>query len=120
MEGVRILAETAVYTYSDTFFVIGLLGIIFGLSFLMGFGIIWIEFKESWFGIGVLIGLIMLTCGVTCANRYVSSRTFSHMEYKVIVEDGVEFNEFLSYYEILEQDGEIYTVKERGNVDEQT
>ena len=118
MEGVRILAETAVYTYSDTFFVIGLLGIIFGLSLLISFGIIWIEFKESWCGIGALVGLIILTCGVTCANMYASSRTFSHTEYKVIVEDGVVFNQFFSHYEILEQEGEIYTVKEKGDINE--
>jgi hypothetical protein len=39
---------------------------------------------------------------------------FSHIEYKVIIEDNVEFKEFINYYEILDQEGEIYTVKEKG------
>lgn len=33
--------------------------------------------------------------------------------YKVIIEDSVNFNEFNEKYEIIEQDGKIYTVKER-------
>ena len=115
MEGVRILAETAIYAHSDIWFVIGLLCILFGLTFMISFSITWIEFNALWCLIAALVGLIMLACGATCANMYRDSRMFSHMEYKVIVEDGVEFNEFISHYEILEQDGEIYTVKEKNN-----
>lgn len=33
--------------------------------------------------------------------------------YKVTIEDSVNFNEFNEKYEIIEQDGKIYTVKER-------
>lgn len=33
--------------------------------------------------------------------------------YKVIIEDTVNFNEFTEKYDIIEQDGKIYTVKER-------
>lgn len=33
--------------------------------------------------------------------------------YKVIIEDSVNFNEFNEKYEIIEQDGKIYTIKER-------
>ena len=33
--------------------------------------------------------------------------------YQVIIDDGVEFNEFISKYKIIEQEGLIYTVEER-------
>lgn len=33
--------------------------------------------------------------------------------YQVIIDDGVEFNEFTSKYKIIKQDGLIYTVEER-------
>ena len=33
--------------------------------------------------------------------------------YKVIISDEVSMNDFMEKYEILEQDGKIYTVKER-------
>lgn len=36
-----------------------------------------------------------------------------HIEYKVTVSDDVNFTEFMSKYEIVDQEGLIYTVKER-------
>ena len=34
-------------------------------------------------------------------------------QYKVTISDEVSFNEFMDKYEILDQEGKIYTVKER-------
>ena len=34
-------------------------------------------------------------------------------QYKVTISDEVNFNEFVEKYEIIEQDGKIYTVRER-------
>ena len=42
-----------------------------------------------------------------------AENTFSHYEYKVLVEDSVPLNEFNEKYEILDQEGQIYTVIER-------
>jgi hypothetical protein len=36
-----------------------------------------------------------------------------YIEYKVTIDDSVPMNEFLDKYEILDQEGKIYTVKER-------
>lgn len=41
-----------------------------------------------------------------------SHNTF-HTEYKVTIDDSVGFNEFTECYEILSNDGDIYTVIER-------
>lgn len=36
-------------------------------------------------------------------------------QYKVTISDEVNFNEFVEKYEIIEQDGKIYTVREKEN-----
>ena len=38
-----------------------------------------------------------------------------HIEYQVTVSDDVNFTEFMSKYEVVDQEGLIYTVKERDN-----
>ena len=42
-----------------------------------------------------------------------SKTDISHIEYKVTINDSVSLTEFLDKYEILDQEGKIYTVKER-------
>ena len=42
-----------------------------------------------------------------------SKTDISHIEYKVTIDDSVSMNEFLDKYEIIDQEGKIYTVKER-------
>lgn len=42
-----------------------------------------------------------------------SKTDISYIEYKVTIDDSVSMNEFLDKYEILDQEGKIYTVKER-------
>ena len=36
-----------------------------------------------------------------------------HIEYQVTISDSVNLNEFLEHYEIIDQQGKIYTIKER-------
>lgn len=57
--------------------------------------------------ITILIGIVLFGAGVNIfAPREMIPR------YQVIVDDGVEFNEFTSKYKIIKQDGLIYTVEE--------
>ena len=42
-----------------------------------------------------------------------NKNSINHIEYKVTIDDSVSMNEFLDKYEILDQEGKIYTVKER-------
>ena len=42
-----------------------------------------------------------------------SKTDINYIEYKVTINDSVSMNEFLDKYEILEQEGKIYTVKVR-------
>lgn len=56
--------------------------------------------------VGILLGLFV---GVM-HNQYLKPVT-----YDVMIGDNVSFNEFTEQYEIIEQNGNIYTVKERNN-----
>lgn len=118
MEGVRILAETAIYAYSELFGIVGSVFIVFGIAIMCASAIDWGISGGGWHVFAILVGLMILAIGVTCQHKYTESKAFSHTEYKVIIEDGVEFNEFLAHYEILDQEGEIYTVKEKGDINE--
>ena len=55
------------------------------------------------FGVGI-VGSLGGTLGKT---------DISHIEYKVTIDDSVSMNEFLDKYEIINQEGKIYTVKEK-------
>ena len=55
----------------------------------------------------VVVSVVVMTLSLS-SNR----NDISHIEYKVTIDDSVSMNEFLDKYEILDQEGKIYTVKE--------
>ena len=59
--------------------------------------------------IGVVIGCVMGAIIGSLGEIPTAYET----HYKVTIEDSVSMNEFLDKYEILDQEGKIYTVKER-------
>ena len=61
-------------------------------------------------GLGVIVLLSLYGCGVACH--------YDHTEYQVTLSDSVTVNELLDRYEIVSQDGLIYTIKERSETDE--
>jgi hypothetical protein len=57
--------------------------------------------------VAILIGIVLFGAGVGAfAPREVIPR------YQVIIDDEVEFNDFISKYKIIKQEGLIYTVEE--------
>lgn len=62
------------------------------------------------FGIFLLIFIFPITAHTT--------DTINYIEYKVTISDEVNFNEFKDKYEILGQEGKIYTIRERNKVEE--
>jgi ABC-type xylose transport system permease subunit len=112
MSGVEILNQTIVYEQTTSFIpviICGSVGIIVG--FLIGYFEAY-EFVDGFLGafagifIGVLIGLI-LSVGTTKTTDKID-----YIKYQVTISDEVNFNEFCDKYEILKQEGKIYTVKE--------
>ena len=56
----------------------------------------------------LLIGVILFILGLID-----NENSIDHIEYKVTISDEVSLTEFNEKYEIIDQDGKIYTVKER-------
>ena len=65
-------------------------------------------------GLGALVGLLI---GMVVGRLFAVIVGIAELEYytiyKVTISDEVSMNEFMDKYEILNQDGKIYTVKER-------
>lgn len=62
---------------------------------------------------GVLLGAII---GLLPASCIIPAEYETH--YKVIISDEVSMNDFLERYEIVDQEGKIYTVRERDGVED--
>ena len=59
--------------------------------------------------IGALAGMLVWFCVADFGYHPAAYET----HYKVTIDDSVSMNEFLDKYEILDQEGKIYTVKEK-------
>ena len=116
MIGVEILNETQVVAESafgwTAFWIAG--SIIFGIFIIIGVILSITEGLDfmSWaviVSVGIILGLL---CGFLLGMGYeVPTKYESH--YQVIIDDSVLMNDFLDKYEILDQEGKIYTVRER-------
>ena len=61
----------------------------------------------------LMVSSLILMIAVGLCTEY---NTF-HTEYEVTIDDSVGFNEFTDWYEIVSQDGDVYTVIERETED---
>lgn len=112
MNGVEILAahEVMATTFNWYVFVIGMGVIIGGLSLLM--------WKYPVGDITICI-LVVLFCSIVCAcpmgliASCTGEKVPDHTEYKVQLSDEVPIAEFLSTYQIIDQEGQILTVIEK-------
>lgn len=90
-----------------------------GLGLFAGLVLAILEWRDGFIASGIFNLAIGLICGAVfgMVGYIVSFDTtdeLSHVEYKVIVSDEVNFTDFMEKYEIIDQEGQIYTVKERG------
>lgn len=110
MEGVEILSTTSIY---NTFLPEWIIMISFMLIFvivIVGISLIRAE-RYGWLTLcGVLAAMIFV---VAIIGNLDNKNSIHHMEHKVIIDDSVKMNDFLEYYEILDQEGKIYTIRER-------
>ena len=116
MNGVEILAsnEVAVGTafnwtlfwiiFSAVLIITTAIGVYEYISNQCDFGIVPALLIVGAFGGISLGGVIGVNCG--SPTEYVT-------QYKVIVDDSVSMNDFVDKYEIVDQDGKIYIVRER-------
>ena len=118
MTGVEILNVTEhaimerAWSWSMCFgLFIGLFSLCVIIGFIQGFieGDIYVGIQ-----VGLIIGLICALLGSPLLTAAFSRKEVGkEYHYKVIIDDSVSMNEFLDKYEILDQEGKIYIVKER-------
>ena len=110
MTGVEILSSETVYNtiLPGWCFVIGI------LAMFAFFGIMAWQFANERVALGFMCLVLALGSVLVGTMGVTESKTdINHVEYKVTIDDSVSMNEFLDKYEILDQEGKIYTVKER-------
>ncbi len=113
MTGVEILSEYEVCATQEWVGFVAALAYIGAIIFIVGacmskqVAAIWAHV------VCFIVCVLVLFCdaAISCSDDYF--KKYSHMEYEVIVDDSVSMNEFLDKYEIIDQEGKIYTVKER-------
>lgn len=110
MTGVEILSQEVVYnTLLPEWCAVlgGLLGLI---CVIVTFKCLDEEYNvaASIFTVLVLICTFLFILGLID-----NKNSIDHIEYKVTISDEVSLTEFYEKYEIIEQDGKIYTVRER-------
>ena len=114
MTGVEILATEEVVTkYAFNwlpFFIT--LGVVLFVYVLVGTIMSAIYYDWRHLLVGSIVGTIMgVIFGAICGCEFGTPTEFEN-QYRVTVSDEVSMVEFMDKYEIIEQDGKIYTVRE--------
>ena len=110
MNGVEILSSETIY---NTILPEYWLGIGLGCGFIFAV-VMAMCFANERIVLGFICLALMFGSAIVGGLGGTYSKTdISHIEYKVTIDDSVSMNEFLDKYEILDQEGKIYTVKER-------
>ena len=115
MNGVEILSQEEVVTataYNTTAAGIGMIATII-VMVIIGAFIAWHEGEGVWVILFLLLGLVC-SClvGMVIASE-TSYPTAYETHYKVTFDDNVSMNEFNEKYELINQEGKIYTIRER-------
>lgn len=110
MNGVEILSSETIYSPILPEY---WLGIGLGVALLFIVAMAFCFANEN-----IILGFICMILSLSfvfvgCLGGTCKKTDIDHIEYKVTVDDSVSMNEFLNKYEILEQEGKIYTVRER-------
>lgn len=118
MSGVEILATEEVVVAWESWNWEGFLTTV-GICFLVAIvaGLL-TGVSDDW-GLGITIFLIVFLAGGalfgTLVGRTTGEPTEYETQYKVIIDDSVSMNDFIEKYEIIDQEGKIYTVREKEN-----
>lgn len=115
MQGVEILTSAQVATeYATNWSAFWIsFGIIFGIAFIIG--VISSIQECDWFYMGVCsFAGIGLGCVIGLYACIIFDKPVAYeTQYQVIISDDVSLTEFYEHYEVIDQDGKIFTVKEK-------
>lgn len=116
MQGVEILTSAQVATewaFNWTTF-----WITFGMIFAVGAFIIIINFIDYGFDGGTLcfvcVTCALLGCMFSALFGTICETPIAHeTQYKATISDEVSMSDFYEHYEVIEQDGKIFTIREK-------
>lgn len=62
-----------------------------------------------------IVCFVLMACSMVAAilGGTDNKHSVNHIEYKVTIDESVSMTEFMDKYEIIDQEGKIYTVKEK-------
>lgn len=115
MKGVEIITSTQVVTEMTSNAVVTWISFGITLFIMLAIGIFWAVKEKSvvFFLVCLMIGLPTSCMTGSIAAGITTEPTAYETHYKVTVDESVGLSEFTSYYEILDQEGKIYIVRER-------
>jgi membrane protein YdbS with pleckstrin-like domain len=73
--------------------------------------------KQMIIGGAVIIAVTGIICSLFLFSKGKAIETYSHSEYEVVIHEGVDCKEFFETYEVVGQNGDLITIKERTNDD---
>ena len=107
MDGVAILT-----TYEKGLLTgYGYLGIMFTLALIFSLSVMLIN-NVKYDSPEAFFASVCVIASIICALCATVALIDAHTEYKIAVNDAVNFNDVVSRYEIISQDGKLLTVKE--------
>lgn len=114
IDGIEILSQEPIMGRTYLGFIIFIVGV--ALSLVIGILLEIFYLKD---GLGFLI--IVMGLGVFCMIGMVVENIYliptNRYEYKVTITDDVSFNELYEHYEIVDQEGKIFIIREKENID---
>ena len=122
LDGINVINTIAIPIYEDTFvFYLPAIFIIIIVLMLIGIGLFElatcqsIEDIPTTYVVIMFVLFILALIGICIEPGKVQIDT--KYQYVVTISDEVGFNEFNQKYDILEVDGNLYTIEEKGNQD---
>lgn len=112
MEGITILSQSDIYYITNI-----ALAHIFPGGIVMFFGLLMslFFFENHFTKTGITLLLIGCAGLVSVIAGFCMPQKFNHIQYKVSVDEEVNLIDFTNQYEIIEQEGLIFTIKEKEN-----
>lgn len=112
MEGITILSQSDVYCLTNIAvahifpgLIVAFLGLLASLIF----------FDNHFTKTGITLLLIGLVGFASLIAGFCIPQEFSHIQYKVFVDEEVNLIDFTNQYKIINQEGLIFTIKEKEN-----
>ena len=108
MNGVQVLSERTVNinnNYGELVFLYGILMIV-SIYFFAGLLV-----KNKYIP-AIIFCIIAISCGIaTFASIDMYNNSSYYKQYKVIINDNITYKEFTDKFDVISQEGKIYTVK---------